>query len=63
MKIVTPIFSRIFAHRKSKGNIGKAVEQRKKLCNEVDTLREFIYLGGRVSAGGGYEVIVIATIR
>ena len=30
------------------------------LCNEVETVREFTYLGDRVSAGGGYEAAVVA---
>ena len=27
--------------------------QDRKLCNQVETLREFTYLGDRVSVGGG----------
>ena len=30
-----------------------ALEQKKKLCNEEETVREFTYLGETVSAGGG----------
>ena len=42
------------------GNIGHAVEQEEKLCDEVETVREFTYLCDRVSAGGGCEVAVTA---
>ena len=31
------------------------MEQEEKLCHEVEIVREFIYLGDRVSAGGGCE--------
>ena len=33
-------------------NIGEAVEQEVKLCDEVETVSEFTYLGVRVGAGG-----------
>ena len=36
------------------------VEQEEKLCDEVETVREFTYLGDRVSAGGGCEAVVTA---
>ena len=29
------------------------MEQEEKSCDEVETVREFTYLGDRVSAGGG----------
>ena len=31
------------------------MEQEEKLCDEVETVREFTYLGDRVSASGGCE--------
>ena len=34
------------------------MELEDKLCDEVVTVQEFIYLGGRVSAGGGCEAAV-----
>ena len=37
--------------------------QDKKLCDEVDTVREFTYLGDRVSVGGGCEAAVTAITR
>ena len=48
---------------KCERNIREAVEQEVKLCDEVETVREFTYPGERVSAGGGYEAAVIARIR
>ena len=33
------------------------------LCDEVETVREFTYLGDRVSAGGGCESAVTARTR
>ena len=35
--------------------IFEALEQEVKSCDEVETVREFTYLGDRVSAGGGCE--------
>ena len=63
MKRVTPKFSRSSTCRKCEGNIGEAVEQEVKLCDEMETVREFIYLGNRVSAGGGCKAAVTARIR
>ena len=37
--------------------------QEEKLCDEVETVWEFTYLGDRVSAGEGYEAAVTARIR
>ena len=39
------------------------MKQELKLCDEVETLREFMYLGDRVSAGGGCEAAVTARSR
>ena len=63
MKRMTPNFQRRFACRKCDVNIGEAVEQTEMLCDEVETVREFTYLGDRVSAGGGCEAAVTARIR
>ena len=60
---MTPTFSRSFTCRKCVGNIVEAVEQEDKLCDEVETVREFTYHGDRVSAGGGCEVAVTARTR
>ena len=34
------------------------MEQEEKLCDEMDTAREYTYLGDRVSAGRGCEAAV-----
>ena len=62
-KRVTPKFSRNFTCRKCEGNIVEAVEQAVKLCDEVETVREFTYLGDRVNAGGECEAAVTARTR
>ena len=51
MKRVT-YYSRNFTYRKCEGNIGEAVEQEVKLCDEMETVSEFTYHGNWVSAGG-----------
>ena len=39
------------------------MSQEEKLCDEVETVTEFTYLGDRVSAGGGCEAAVTARTR
>ena len=39
------------------------MEQEEKSRDEVETLREFTYLGDRVSAGGGCETAATARTR
>ena len=39
------------------------MEQEENLCDKVKTVVEFIYLGDRVSAGGGCEADVTARTR
>ena len=39
------------------------MEHEVKLCNEVETVREFTYLGDRVSAGGECETAMTASTR
>ena len=39
------------------------MEQEEKLCDEVETVREFTYFGGRVRASGGCEAAVTAKTR
>ena len=39
------------------------MEQEKKLCDEVETVREFTCLGDGVSAGGGCEAVVTARTK
>ena len=60
VKSVTPKLSRNFTCRICEENIGESVEHEEKLCDEVETVSVFTYLGDRVSAGGGYEATVTA---
>ena len=60
VQMVTPKFSRNITCRKGEGNIGEVVQQEEKLCDEVETVSGFTYLGDRVSAGGGCEAGVTA---
>ena len=60
---MTPKFSRNFTCRKCEDNVGGPVEQEEKLCDEVETVRGFTYLGNRVGAGGGCEAVVTARTR
>ena len=39
------------------------MEQEVRLCDEVGTVREYTYLGDRLSAGGGCEAAVIVRTR
>ena len=39
------------------------MDQEEKLYDEVETVREFTYLGDRVSASGGCEAVVTARTR
>ena len=61
--MVAPKFSRMFACKNREGNAGEAVEHEEKLCDEVETLRQFSYLGDRVNAGGGCETAVSVKTR
>ena len=63
VKRVTPKFYINFTFRKCVGNIGEAVEQEVRLCDEVKIVSEFTYLGNRMSACGRCEVGVSARIR
>ena len=60
VKMATPKFPRNFTSRKCEGSIGEAVEQEEKLCDEVETVIKFTYLGDRLSAGEGCEAEVLA---
>ena len=62
VKKLTAKISRNFTFRKCERNIGEAVEREEKSCDEVETVREFTYLGNRVSAGG-CEVAATARTR
>ena len=43
MKMVNAMFSRNYFYSKCAENIGKAVEQEEKSCDEVEIVREFTY--------------------
>ena len=62
-KSVTAMFPRNYACRKCVRNAGEAVEPEDKVCDEVEAVRKLTYLGGRLSAGGGYEAAVTARTR
>ena len=49
---MTPSFSRNVTSRKCYWNIGVAVEQEERSCDEVETVGEFTYLSNWTSAGG-----------
>ena len=63
MKRATPNILSNFTCRKCEGNIGEAVEQEEKLCDEVKTASAFTYPVDRVGAGGGCEAAVTARTR
>ena len=63
VKQVTIMCKRNFACWKCEGNVGEAVEQEETLCDDVETVRGFTYLGDRVSVGGGCEAAVTARTR
>ena len=60
---VIPRFSGNFTCLRCEQNIVEAVEQEEKLCDEVETVSEFTYLGDRVSAIGGCEAGVTVRTR
>ena len=60
---MSPNSSTNFACKKYEGNMGEAVEQEEKSCDEVETVRQFTYFGDKVSAGGGCEAVVTAGTR
>ena len=62
-KDCNPKLSTNFDYWKCEGNIGEAVERKEKLCDGVETVREFTYLGDRVSAGGECAAGVSAWTR
>ena len=63
MKRVTPRLGRDFVCRKCERGVGGMVEQVEKLCEEVETVKEFSYLGDRVDVSGGCEAAVTARAR
>ena len=62
VKTVTAKVLGNFACRKCKRNIGEAVEQEEKLCDEVETVKKSTYLCDKINSGGGSEVTVTARV-
>ena len=62
MKQVTCSSARDFVCRRCTdvGNVGESVEE---LCDEVETVKRFCYLGGRLNASGGCETAVTSRVR
>ena len=58
--MVTPKLLGNVSYKKCEWNIGEAVEQDEKLCDEVENVREFTYHGDTVNAGGGCEAAATA---
>ena len=48
---------------KYKGIMEEMVDLIEKLCNEVETVNEFCYLGDRLNSSGGCEPAVTARVR
>ena len=45
------------ARKRCEWTIGEAVEHEEKLCDEVETVRGFTYLGDMVSVGGNVRLL------
>ena len=60
VKSVTNKFPGNLTCRQCEWNIGEAVEQEEKLCDEVEKVREFTHHGDRVKDAGRCEAVVTA---
>ena len=60
VKSVTPRLGRYFVCRRCKKQVDGLVEPVEELCEEVDTVRGFFYMGDRVNASGVCEAVVTA---
>ena len=60
---VTAKLSMHFVWSRCKGIMERMVNSIKKLCDEVDTVNGFCYLGDRLNSSGGCDATVIARIR
>ena len=63
VKRVTPRLGRDFVCGRCKKQVDGLVELVEELCEEVDTVRGFCYLGDRVNASDGCEAAVTARAR
>ena len=57
------VFKEFYMHKMFLLYFGVVDLQKYRLCDEVETVWEFTYLGDRVSAGGGCEAAVTARTR
>ena len=62
-KRVTAKLAMHFACSKCKGVMEGTVDSIEKLCDEVETVNGFCYLGNRLNASGGCEAAVTARVR
>ena len=60
---MTAMHLKNIAGRECERNIGEAVEHETNLCNEVETVRRYIYLSDRQSEGEGCEAVPSARKR
>ena len=63
VKRVTPRLGRDFVYGRCKQVDDGLVEPVEELCEEVETVRCFCYLGDRVNANGGCEALPAVTAR
>ena len=63
VKRVTPRLGRDFVCGRCKKQADGFMDLLEELCEEVETVRGFGYLGDRVNAGGGCEAAVTARAR
>ena len=63
IKRITARLALHFVCLKSKGIMEGTVNSIEKLCDEVETVNGFCYLGDRLNASGGYEMAVTARVR
>ena len=64
LKKVTPSAARLFACSKcDKATNGVGEVQQDVMCDEVETVKRFCYLGNRLNASGGCEATVTARTR
>ena len=57
---MTEKFSRNFAMQENVKGILESVEQGETLCDDVEAVREFMYVGGRECACGGCDAAMTA---
>ena len=63
IKRVSPSMARDFTCRRCETRAGGVVEPVEELCDEVETVKGFCYLGDRINASGGCEAAVTARAR